>query len=238
VRFAGSDRVRRLQNAGSRCGRKKSENSKPRTAVELAARSLRWHRCRSSGEVKSIPLPRPLLLLAWVAIAALLAAGAARADPETDRKIEDAARESYNFKAVLKKQVVVHAEEGVVTLNGTVHDRQQRTLAEETVRNLPGVVSVNNELEVASPEHERGDGWIALKIRGILLVRANVSAAQTDVVVRDGVVTLTGTVDDERQKELTAAYARSVQGVKEVRNRLQVRSGNGELPPDPVTDRS
>lgn len=165
--------------------------------------------------------PRRIFILACSCL--VLLSSALQADPATDRKIEEAARSSYNFRAVLQKQIQVKCEDGLVTLTGSVFDRDQKTLAEETVRRLPGVIGVNNEITLSSPGHERADGWIALKIRSILLLRANVSAAHTDVSVRDGTVTLTGTAETEEQKELTAAYARDVEGVKAVENRIQVR---------------
>jgi osmotically-inducible protein OsmY len=145
------------------------------------------------------------------------------ADPALDRKIEEAARSSYNFRAVLQKQIDVSCDNGLVTLTGTVADRDQKILAEQTVAGLPGVVGVNNEIALSSPGHERADGWIALKIRSILLLRSNVSAAHTDVSVRDGIVTLTGIAETAAQKKLTAAYARDVEGVKGVKNRIEVR---------------
>ena len=144
------------------------------------------------------------------------------ADPATDRKIEDAAASSYNFRTVLEKQVTVKSEDGVVTLTGTVLDREQKALAEDTVRGLPGVTDVRNQLEVASPGPERSDGWIALKIRSVLLLRSNVSATNTDVSVHDGQVTLTGKAESAAQKELTGTYAREVEGVKSVKNEMTV----------------
>lgn len=66
----------------------------------------------------------------------------------------------------------------------------------------------------------RADGWIVLRIRGLLLVRSDVSAKQTDVMVKDGVVTLRGAATSSQQKELTEAIARGVTGVKTVRNEI------------------
>lgn len=156
-------------------------------------------------------------------VALLLPAGLL-ADPRLDAKIEDAALASYNFRVVLENQVKVEAENGVVTLSGTVLDRDQKALAEDTVRSLPGVVEVLNHLDVVETGQERSDGWIALKIRSILLLRPNVSAGNTEVTVRDGVVTLAGTAESIAQKELTESYARNVEGVRSVRNRMTVRS--------------
>lgn len=158
------------------------------------------------------------------------------ADPATDRKIEDAAAGSYNFRTVLEKQVRVKSEDGVVTLTGTVLDREQKALAEDTVRNLPGVSAVKNELELASPGPERSDGWIALKIRSVLLLRSNVSAVNTNVAVRDGNVTLTGLAESVAQKELTGAYARDVEGVKSVKNEITLQTASAK--PVPNNDRT
>lgn len=154
------------------------------------------------------------------ALLLVLSPTAVLGDPETDRKIENAAASSYNFRTVLDNQVKAEAEDGVVTLSGTVLDRHQKSLAEDTVRSLPGVIEVRNHLDVSAPGQERSDGWIALKIRSILMLRTNVSATNTDVTVRDGVVTLEGVAESDAQKELTETYARGVEGVRSVRNEI------------------
>lgn len=144
------------------------------------------------------------------------------ASPETDRRIETAAKESYNFRTVLEDKVDVRARDGVVTLSGKVADRDHKALAEETVSGLPGVTSVRNDIAVAPPYPEKSDAWIALKIRSRLLVKANVSMAHTKVDVHDGVVTLRGTADNAAQKELTEVYAREIEGVRSVRNEITI----------------
>lgn len=143
--------------------------------------------------------------------------------PETDRKIEAAAKSSYNYRTVLEDNVKVKAKDGVVTLTGTVIDKDDKVLAQDTVENLPGVTSVKNNIVVKSAHPERSDAWIALKVRSRLLMKANVSASTTKVTSANGVVTLTGTVDNVAQKELTAAYAEDIAGVKSVRNDLVVK---------------
>jgi osmotically-inducible protein OsmY len=144
------------------------------------------------------------------------------ASPETDRKIEDAAKASYNYRTVLEDNVKVKAKDGVVTLTGTVQDKDDRALAVDTVENLPGVKGVNNEIKVEPTYPEKSDGWMALKIRGRLLVKANVSATTTTVAVKDGVVTLGGTAVNDAQKELTGIYAKDIDGVKSVQNDIVV----------------
>jgi len=149
--------------------------------------------------------------------AALFASGS------TDRKIEDAAQASYNYRTVLEGQVKVKASDGVVTLTGTVQDKYDRSLAEDTVSNLPGVVSVDNEIQVSPDVPEHSDAWIALKAHALLLVKANVST-DTKVDVKDGVVTLSGTVESRAQKDLTEAYIKDIDNVKSVTNNLVVQA--------------
>ena len=141
----------------------------------------------------------------------------------TDRKIEDAAKASYNYRTVLEDHVKVKANDGVVTLTGTVQDADDKALAADTVENLPGVLSVNNQITVKSSYPEHSDAWIAFKIRSELLVKANVSVANTTVAVSDGVVSLTGTADNTAQKDLTGVYAAEIDGVKTVRNDIVIR---------------
>jgi hyperosmotically inducible periplasmic protein len=146
----------------------------------------------------------------------------------TDGKIEDAAKASYNFHVVLQDRVNVKSEDGVVTLTGTLPDRDEKTLAEDTVSNLPGVVRVVDNITIEEEPPARSDAWIATKIRMDLLVHANVSATSTQVQVNDGVVLLTGTVDNIAQKELTEAYVKDIEGVKSVNNALVVKENPAE----------
>jgi hyperosmotically inducible protein len=163
----------------------------------------------------------------YTRIALLLAATlpvALFASSPNDGKIEDAAKASYNYRTVLDGRVSVKVNDGIVTLTGTVQDKDDRALAEDTVENLPGVVRVDNQISVKSEVPEHSDAWIALKIRSTLLVKANVSATATKVDVKEGVVTLTGTAINAAQKDLTEAYAKDIDHVKSVRNEMVVES--------------
>ncbi|HEX2852014.1 MAG TPA: BON domain-containing protein [Opitutaceae bacterium] len=145
------------------------------------------------------------------------------ASSETDRKIEDAAKASYNYRTVLEDNVKVKSNDGVVTLTGTVQDKGDKALAADTVENLPGVTGVKNEIVIKSDHPEHSDAWISAKIRGRLLTKGNVSATSTKIAVSDGVVTLGGTADNTAQKELTEIYAKEIEGVKSVKNEIAVK---------------
>jgi len=163
--------------------------------------------------------------LALIAAAGILfvTASTLRAS-ETDDRIESSAQSSYVFKTFLRNDSIkIDSRDGVVILTGSVADSAHKDLAQDTVENLPGVVSVDNQLavkEAASPEHS--DGWLIVKINTILLFHSNVSAADTKIYVDNGVVTLRGTASSLAQKELTTEYASDVEGVKSVVNEMKV----------------
>ncbi len=182
--------------------------------------------------MKTKNLPALLLLLA--SPVALFASS------ETDRKIEEAAKASYNYRTVLEDHVKVKANDGIVTLTGTVQDKDDKALAADTVENLPGVMGVKNEIKIKSSYPEHSDSWIALKIRSRLLVKGNVSASATKVAVQDGVVTLTGTADNAAQKELTEVYAKEIDHVKSVKNDIVVKDkpSMGETVGEKIDDAS
>jgi osmotically-inducible protein OsmY len=151
---------------------------------------------------------------------------------ETDRKIEDAAKASYNYRTVLENHVNVQASDGVVTLTGTVGDTDLRTLAGDTVSNLPGVTRVDNQIALDTAVVEHSDAWISIELRTQLLVRCLVNASTTTVRVKDGVVTLTGGADNLTQKELTGEYAKEIDGVKLLKNDLVVNAAPAPAPTD------
>ncbi len=163
-----------------------------------------------------------LALLA--ATSALFLTSASLRANDTDDRIESAAKKSHVFKTHLKDDSIkVNSKDGVVTLKGTVAASSHKSLAEDTVENLPGVKSVDNQLKVKgeSPA-EHSDGWIGTKVKSALLYHRNVRATKTVVSVKDGIVTLSGEASSMAQKELTTEYAQDVEGVKSVKNEMTV----------------
>lgn len=158
------------------------------------------------------------------ATGALLVTSASLRASETDDRIESSAKKSYVFKTQLKNDSIkTESKNGAVTLTGTVAESSHKSLAENTVESLPGVKSVDNQLKVTgeSPA-EHSDGWLGTKVKTALLFHRHVRATKTDVNVTDGVVTLSGEASSQAQKELTAEYAKDVEGVKEVKNEMTI----------------
>ena len=111
----------------------------------------------------------------------------------------------------------------MVTLTGTVCDASHKSLAGNTVESLPGVISVDNELVITGQQPaEHSDAWITTKVKSTLLFHRHVSATETKVYVKDGIVTLEGEAKSQAQKELTTEYVRDINHVKGVKNEMIV----------------
>jgi osmotically-inducible protein OsmY len=163
------------------------------------------------------------LTLAAVVSTMLITSSPVRAD-DTDSRIESSAATSYTFKTYLKDDSIkTDCKDGAVTLTGTVADASHKSMAENTVASLPGVISVDNQLVVSGEQPaEHSDAWITMKVKTALLFHRNVSATGTSVYTKDGVVTLQGEASSMAQKELTTEYARDIDNVKDVQNNMTI----------------
>lgn len=184
---------------------------------------------RRPGEPDRNVMKKSHLMWLSACIVGVLSPAMVRADGAMDARIEDAARNSYVFRTHLKDDSIkVDAKEGVVTLKGSAADDSHKMLAEETVASLPGVVRVDNQIDVESAPKEMSDDWIAIKAWSRILLQSDASATDTHIAVKDGVVTLTGNADSEAQKELTELCLKDMEGVKGVENKLVVATPPAE----------
>jgi len=74
----------------------------------------------------------------------------------------------------------------------------------------------------AEAQTQRPDGWVTLKTKLALMTTDNVDAWDLNVDTRDGAVTLHGKVESDAAKARAEQVARGIEGVKAVKNLLQV----------------
>jgi osmotically-inducible protein OsmY len=143
---------------------------------------------------------------------------------DMDSRIEVSARQSHVFKTYLKDDdIKIKSKGGAVTLTGIVSENFHKALAQETVSGLPGVKSVDNRLEAkGEAPTANSDAWLLDKVKVTLLFHRSVSAATTEVTIKDGIVTLSGTAASQAQKDLTTEYTRDIEGVLDVKNEIRV----------------
>lgn len=130
-------------------------------------------------------------------------------------------------------------ENGVVHLTGAVKSDVDRDLAGLLAERVDGVVKVDNDLVVdatAGPAAAKADStdgkrdfgsWVddatttaAVKTR--LIGNSNTKGLQIDVDTRNDVVTLSGRVGSDEEKQLAEEVARNVKDVTNVHNNLVV----------------
>jgi osmotically-inducible protein OsmY len=109
----------------------------------------------------------------------------------------------------------VTQENGVVTLFGSVDEAWMSREAELIAENTIGVQAVENNLVVVPPE-ERTDVEVRLDVVSSLQADVRVDATDIEVIVDDGVVTLTGTVTSWDAWEQAYAIALQTEGVVDV----------------------
>ena len=169
-----------------------------------------------------------------IAVAVAVACGAFTSSRAagTDDRIESSAKKTYVYRTYLKDDdIKIVSKDGAVTLTGSVSEDSHKSLAEDTVKGLPGVKSVDNQLEVKGEKSTAmSDDWISAKVKAALLFHRSTSG-KTQVFVQDGVVTLKGAAYSTAQKDLATQYARDVDGVKNVVNEMTVVSTE---PPKPT----
>jgi osmotically-inducible protein OsmY len=120
-------------------------------------------------------------------------------------------------------QIGVTAHDGVVTLTGRVAAYSQKYTAEKVVKRVHGVKAITNQIEVQpSDAHQRDDVALAAAIVHRLEWDAGVPHDRLQVTVRNGCVTITGTVEAQHQRRAAERAVRHLQGVRGIHNEIRV----------------
>lgn len=156
----------------------------------------------------------------------------------TDSAITGRIETTYLFNEHLNPfNINTTTQNGVVTLTGSVRNDVQKDLAEELASSYDGVVYVDNKIIVV-PDAEStlpkrnlrtqlADKSISASVRTRLLYRKNLRGLKVKATTINSVVTLTGLVDSDFQREEIEHIASQTSGVDQVINQLTVR-GAGE----------
>jgi osmotically-inducible protein OsmY len=120
--------------------------------------------------------------------------------------------------------VSVAADQGIVTLTGTVKTKAERIAVETVAKQVRGVRAVANDLAV-KPSLDRGSTEIARDVLKGLRSHIFLAAEDIRVIVRDGCVTLEGKVHQELQKMLAEAQVKKLRGIFGISNQLEVKPG-------------
>ena len=118
----------------------------------------------------------------------------------------------------------VTAKHGVVTLTGQVAHYTEKSEAEEAAKGVYGVKGIANDIEIEiKGSFKRSDQDIAEAALHAMKWDFQVPNDRITVVVKNGWVTLNGTVDWEFQKKAAGRSVRNLMGVTAVSNQVTLK---------------
>ncbi len=130
----------------------------------------------------------------------------------------------FSDDRVKGRQVHVETKDGVVYLRGKVDSSEAKTAATDVAKGIDGVKNVKNELQVVAPSTraavEADDKQIYKNVEQRFKQDPQLKNAKIDAKVDAGVVILTGEVKSIDTSARASEIARSVPGVRYVKNDL------------------
>ena len=153
----------------------------------------------------------------------------------TDNSIrEDVVRElHWDPRITSASDIAVAAKDGVVTLSGFVPTYWDKEAAEKAAKRVYGVKGVANDIAV-KPLWQRTDPEIARDAVQELQSHVTIPADRIKVTVKDGWVSLEGTVDWEFQRILAKSAVKKLKGVTGVTNKIEIKP---KVSPQEVKDK-
>jgi osmotically-inducible protein OsmY len=128
------------------------------------------------------------------------------------------------YPSVDAAHIGVAVDKGIVTLTGHVANYAEKQAAIAAVRRVKGVRAIAEEIEVRCPSDKKtSDDEIAKRAIDILNWDTMVPNDSIQVMVRNGWVTLTGSVDWNYQKKHAEEDVRELTGVRGVINTVEIK---------------
>jgi len=145
---------------------------------------------------------------------------------KTDRELQDEVLEALEWEpGIDSAQIGVTVRDGVVTLEGTVTTLREKWTAERVARHLRAVRGLANDMRVTpAGDFARSDSAIAEAAANALDWDSAVPKGAVKPTVRNGWLTLNGTVGWQFQKVAAEAAVQQLPGVKGVANSIEVRA--------------
>ncbi|NRO96947.1 BON domain-containing protein [Paraburkholderia sp. NMBU_R16] len=141
-------------------------------------------------------------------------------DVHTDEDIANAVRSLLRWTVGVPQDAIqVQVENGWVTLRGELANAHLSYLAGRTIGQMRSVTGVTNLIDVAGPKAAEN---VAEKIGKAMQRHAEREAKHIQIKVRDGTVTLTGTVGSYAERSAARGAAWSAPGVHAVIDNLVV----------------
>ena len=144
-------------------------------------------------------------------------------EPKTDEQVAKAIKDAAFYDPRVRSfNFGVMVADGVATLAGTVETLQAKQAAESLARNTVGVRDVQNHL-VAKSQQPLSDQLLQNRVEEALVFDPLTDARDIHLAVKDGQVTLAGSVGTFFESAEAFDIASRTAGVTKIVNQLQVR---------------
>jgi len=138
----------------------------------------------------------------------------------TDEDLAQAILNTFKWDTgIPDEKIKFKVSHGWITLEGTVHYKQEQKRAEEAIHYLTGLRGITNLIEVKPLDIPLD---IKDKIESALRRSADVDAQRIAIEVEGNKVILTGTVHSRAERNVAERAARSASGVSEVEDHLTI----------------
>ncbi|VUD58655.1 Osmotically-inducible protein Y [Thalassocella blandensis] len=134
-------------------------------------------------------------------------------------------------------KIDIEVNDDTATLGGEVSNDIEKELAEEVALSIVGIDDVKNNIKVDKGARDKDnksadrdlsqhvqDATITASVKTALLKSPNVEGMKIDVDTKNAEVTLSGKVDTQATKNLAEVIARNNRNVRQVTNKLEVKS--------------
>lgn len=171
-----------------------------------------------------------MMLIITMAFALSTTSLAIAAPLASDKNITNTVKSKLNLDNSLSGTTIgVMTANGVVTLSGNVNSDTQATQATELAQSVQGVKDVNSALTIQGSKQPMTDALITAKIKGLFMQKKlfsneNIAAITINVETNNGIVSLSGTADSQKQIDNALQLAKTVTGVKDVKSTVTLGS--------------
>ena len=143
-------------------------------------------------------------------------------DQELQKHVQDELRSDPEL--AYASNVRVNVSEGDVTLSGSVGSYFERWKAESAAKRVAGVRNVYVELKISLVDSmQRPDADLARIAETMLEWAVGIPSRRINVTVNDGWLTLSGTVEQQYQRESAEQAVRGLLGLRGISNAIAVK---------------
>jgi osmotically-inducible protein OsmY len=134
----------------------------------------------------------------------------------------DVSDELYWDPKVNSAAIAIAADDGKITVRGTVGNLREKREAQKAVQRVYGVISVDNQLQVKlMNDDKRADADLRGDVLQALMLDSLVPST-VDAMVDDGFVTLTGKANWQYQRDEAEYVASNIVGAVDVFNEIEL----------------